>query len=64
MKPTSCIAALLPIEPGNRHYERVQQSIEHVDNSNLNLAIVRHGEQVSVRVVRREGQLRVSAIHT
>ena len=33
-------------------------------NSSLDLAIVRHGEQVSMRVLRREGQLRVSAIHT
>ena len=33
-------------------------------NSSLDLAIVRHDEQVSMRVLRREGQLRVSAIHT
>lgn len=33
-------------------------------NSNLDLAIGRHGEEVSLRVLRREGQLRVTAIHT
>ena len=33
-------------------------------NSSLDLAIVRHDEQVSLRVLRREGHLRVSAIHT
>jgi len=33
-------------------------------NSSLDLAIGRHDEEVSLRVLRREGQLRVSAIHT
>ncbi len=32
--------------------------------SSLDLAIGRHDEEVSLRVLRREGQLRVSAIHT
>jgi glycogen debranching enzyme len=33
-------------------------------NSSVDLAIGRHGEEVSLRVLRREGQLRVTAIHT
>lgn len=33
-------------------------------NSNLDLAIGRHGEDVSLRVLRREGQIGVTAIHT
>jgi glycogen debranching enzyme len=33
-------------------------------NASVDLAIGRHGEEVSLRVLRREGQLRVTAIHT
>jgi hypothetical protein len=33
-------------------------------NASQDLAIGRHGEEVSLRVLRREGQLRVTAIHT
>ena len=33
-------------------------------NSSLDLAVNRHGEDVSLRVLRREGQIRVTAVHT
>jgi glycogen debranching enzyme len=33
-------------------------------NSSLDLAVTRHGEDVALRVLRREGQINVTAIHT
>jgi len=33
-------------------------------NSSLDLAVDQHGEEVSLRVLRREGQIRVTAVHT